>query len=211
MITSLRRKKAAATIKIAKPLSPGKSEKFCRGCQKTLAASAFYISKRLLSSRCKGCTAERDKRPHQYGPFLPADLKPCFRCESVKPRSAFYIYLTTGRASAYCRPCHRDYGIETRSPEVCRRASTKRRARKAAAEGTFEAEDIIDILRMQKRRCAYCPRKLRGNQYEIDHITPLSRGGRNDRRNLQATCTTCNRRKQANDPLVFARSIGRLL
>lgn len=47
--------------------------------------------------------------------------------------------------------------------------------------------------------------------YELDHIEPLARGGSSWPRNLQLLCQPCNRRKQAQDPLVWARKEGRLL
>ncbi len=42
--------------------------------------------------------------------------------------------------------------------------------------------------------CAICSSKER---LEVDHITPVSRGGGNERGNLQPLCFICNRRKGA--------------
>jgi hypothetical protein len=43
--------------------------------------------------------------------------------------------------------------------------------------------------------CVYCQSKRR---LEIDHIIPISKGGTDDRHNLQTLCRTCNRKKGAN-------------
>ena len=43
--------------------------------------------------------------------------------------------------------------------------------------------------------CVYCGSKRR---LELDHIQPISKGGTDDRCNLQTLCRTCNRRKGAN-------------
>ncbi|OKO69265.1 hypothetical protein AC628_33740 [Bradyrhizobium sp. NAS96.2] len=69
---------------------------------------------------------------------------------------------------------------------------------------------MADLIKQQKRRCAYCRTKLTLD-YHVDHILALSRGGSNDRTNLQILCEPCNLAKHAKDPLDFARSLGRLL
>lgn len=86
----------------------------------------------------------------------------------------------------------------------------RRRALERSAEGSFTAEDVADIFKAQKGRCAYCHIKVR-DDYHVDHITALSRGGTNDRSNLQILCRPCNLSKAARDPIDFARSIGKLL
>ncbi len=48
------------------------------------------------------------------------------------------------------------------------------------------------ILFRDKYKCANCETtKL----LEIDHIIPLSRGGREDENNMQILCRKCNRKK----------------
>lgn len=42
--------------------------------------------------------------------------------------------------------------------------------------------------------CAYCG--ARGGKLECDHILPVSRGGTDDLRNLNAACLSCNRSKR---------------
>lgn len=96
------------------------------------------------------------------------------------------------------------------NPEKKSSHKHNRRARLAGTGGKHTSADIAEILKMQKNRCAYCRVKLKG-KYEIDHITPVSAGGRNDRTNLQATCSFCNRSKGAIEPLKYARQVGLLL
>jgi 5-methylcytosine-specific restriction endonuclease McrA len=45
----------------------------------------------------------------------------------------------------------------------------------------------------------------------LDHIIPLARGGKNEYRNMQVTCPTCNRQKHSKDPIEFMQSRGYLL
>jgi 5-methylcytosine-specific restriction endonuclease McrA len=95
--------------------------------------------------------------------------------------------------------------------EVKRVHTRARRARKRAAEGNHTISDVREIAKLQRNKCAYCRRSLSGARREVDHIRALSRGGSNNRRNLQILCRTCNTRKGAKDPMQFAREQGLLL
>lgn len=97
-----------------------------------------------------------------------------------------------------------------RNPLPWKIAASKRRALLAAAEGAYTRADIAAIFKAQRGRCAYCSKKLRAD-YDIDHITPLSKGGTNYPSNLQLTCPFCNGSKKDKDPLVYAQLLGRLL
>ena len=44
-------------------------------------------------------------------------------------------------------------------------------------------------------RCVYCGRKIEWSEKQIDHKTPLSRGGTNDNSNLCLSCAACNHDK----------------
>ena len=52
-----------------------------------------------------------------------------------------------------------------------------------------------ELYRRQQGRCVYCGGRQRMDLMDVDHKTPLARGGSNDRRNLQLLCRTCNVRK----------------
>jgi hypothetical protein len=49
--------------------------------------------------------------------------------------------------------------------------------------------------RILKRDGNKCRRCLGTENLEIDHIIPLSKGGRHDEDNFQVLCRTCNRKK----------------
>ena len=51
------------------------------------------------------------------------------------------------------------------------------------------------LLERERNKCAICDEKITLKTMSIDHILPLSQGGCNDLCNLQATCETCNNRK----------------
>ena len=84
------------------------------------------------------------------------------------------------------------------------------RARKRGANGSHCAKDIEQLLQLQKGRCAMCGDDIR-KAFQVDHIQALSRGGTNDRLNLQLLCGSCNASKGARDAIEVAQRMGRLL
>jgi 5-methylcytosine-specific restriction endonuclease McrA len=85
-----------------------------------------------------------------------------------------------------------------------------KRAKRSLAVGCHSIADVERIVRLQRGRCAYCKCKI-GPDRHIDHIKALSRGGSNWPSNLQALCPSCNIRKNAKDPIVFAQQLGLLV
>lgn len=53
----------------------------------------------------------------------------------------------------------------------------------------------IIIIQRDKGICQICGKKCNNNEIEIDHIQPVSKGGKTIVSNLQVLCITCNRRK----------------
>lgn len=106
----------------------------------------------------------------------------------------------------------RAYGPEWRkaNPEKHAARERNRRARKRAAEGSHTVDDIAAIRASQKDRCAYCRAKLHGKG-DVDHITPLVKGGSNWPSNLQILCEFCNGSKGSKDPIDFMQGRGLLL
>lgn len=87
----------------------------------------------------------------------------------------------------------------------------RRRALKKNSSGAYTAAEARAILLAQSYRCAYCDADLRKVRRHLDHVVPISRGGRNDRANLQYLCQPCNLSKGAKHPIDFARELGLLL
>lgn len=95
-------------------------------------------------------------------------------------------------------------------PEAMQIRAKNYQMRKRKIDGSHSVADIEAIVASQKGRCAYCKKRLKKG-FHIDHIKPISKGGSNGRRNLQATCGTCNIKKAATDPVKFARKLGLLI
>lgn len=86
--------------------------------------------------------------------------------------------------------------------------NTRRRTRKKENGGYCAPEDIRALRKRQKGRCANCSKR---RKLEIDHMTPVAKGGNSHWHNLQLLCRHCNRIKWAKDPIDWAKENGRLL
>lgn len=96
------------------------------------------------------------------------------------------------------------------NPEQYRSYVRTRRARRKNAEGVHTSDDIAKILESQGYKCVYCKRDIK-DEYDVDHIIPLAKGGSNWPKNLQCLCPECNGKKWAKCPIVFAQEVGMLL
>jgi len=47
-------------------------------------------------------------------------------------------------------------------------------------------------------KCHYCGRTFPPSELTMDHVIPVSRGGRSDRHNVVPCCKECNSRKKAS-------------
>lgn len=98
------------------------------------------------------------------------------------------------------------------NPDAVALHSRNRRSRILGAEGSHTPLDLSDLMTKQRKKCAHswCRASI-DKKHHVDHIIPLSRGGSNGRRNLQLLCPSCNLKKNAKHPIVFAQEHGMLL
>ena len=57
------------------------------------------------------------------------------------------------------------------------------------------SEERKTLYKAQKGRCMYCGFKGEIDRFQVDHKTPVARGGRDGIGNLQMLCSPCNNRK----------------
>lgn len=86
--------------------------------------------------------------------------------------------------SAECRGSYK-WRVRTMSKHHDRSTSGER--------PTFKPEDWTDILNRHGNRCAYCNTKKQ--KMTMDHVLPLSRGGRHCVSNVVPACGQCNKVK----------------
>lgn len=89
--------------------------------------------------------------------------------------------------------------------------SKKKAARRNAINGDcVTAAEWREIKQKYRHSCAYCLRPQK--RLTMDHIQPLSRGGRHIAENIAPACMSCNASKQARDAIEWvSEKHGRLL
>jgi len=56
-------------------------------------------------------------------------------------------------------------------------------------------EVMLKVVRRDGQMCQICGRNVPDNELHLDHLIPVSRGGRSTASNLRVTCADCNRKK----------------
>lgn len=198
--------------------------KCCSQCLEEKQLSEFYFDKRRqrANAECRKCTIERTDR---YRDANLSRIREAARArgkrDPLKRRAKERRYEATHRDQIneknklwHRRNRKKCEAAESRwkqqHPEKMRIIRRNNYVNRQGAEGRHTTEDIASIMRAQRGRCAYCRDPMNGI-YHVDHITPISKGGTNWRRNIQLTCITCNLTKHSKDPIEYARTHGMLL
>lgn len=148
--------------------------------------------------------------------------------EIVRARDRARYARESARRKAASRACYAEKGSEIRAQENARyhanpepnKAAARKwreknpekyqavqrahqaRRRQAVRDGDFTGQDWLDLLEEFDSACAYC--QARGIKLEVEHMTPLSRGGRHTKGNIVPACETCNDRKYTRTLFEFA-------
>lgn len=72
---------------------------------------------------------------------------------------------------------------------------TVRQAYASWASSKAGQDAKVMLLRQQLGFCYHCRCPITIGEAEMDHLTPISQGGRNDHSNLYASCRPCNKAK----------------
>lgn len=109
--------------------------------------------------------------------------------ELVRGRAKRAANLEGERARA------RDY--YRRNPEKFKPLYHKRRAMKLGNGGTYTSQEWRNLCVRYNHTCLCCGKQEPEIKLTPDHVTPLSKGGRNDIANIQPLCRACNISKNA--------------
>lgn len=123
----------------------------------------------------------------------------CTSCGANLPKTREYFGNTpSGGFRRKCRSCMSTYVAQEKGkhPEQATARSRKRAALLAAAPGAHSEADIAELRSRLRDCCAYCGLGLDGKG-ELDHMTPLSKGGSNSIKNITLACWRCNGEKHS--------------
>lgn len=184
-------------------VSPNEASRKFREANRALCIARTIASRKKKLEEYKAKERSRGKiryAENSEAAKLKTKLWQCNNPEKVKERNARY------------RQEHPEKFREHRknNPIKYRAYQAKRRTLKLQTHGQFTDEDVKQLYVLQKGRCTVCKKSIEGG-YHIDHIVPLSKGGMNDRDNIQLLCPTCNLTKHDKDPIRFMQERGFLL
>ena len=168
--------------------------KLCSGCKLLLPVTDFYVNNALksgLASCCKSCQKIRsdiwrsknvDKIRVQSRirnqRFLSNHL------EAERERKRLYRLNNFKKVAAKNKKWFED------NPEKVSEYNHSRRVNIATNGKLFVRNSFLKQL--YKSPCAVCNSR---ESIELDHVLPISRGGRHSEGNLQPLCRSCNRQK----------------
>lgn len=137
----------------------------------------------------------------------------------VTDRSQAQDFYTIEKAikQAYKTPgkCKNYYWIDTEAPEIeesvvpiiVKKKSKKIKKKSAVKRKCYSKEQRRTIYNKSGGFCQLCGRKINYNDFTVDHITPISKGGSNDMDNVEAVCRVCNQFKANIYPEQFVDRI----
>lgn len=207
--------------------------KQCSKCGATKPATAEYFHSRpegklKLKSKCRECVAayNRDynskhkkliaekrrqniERTREYKRQYRAEKPEIVKAGATRYREAHKAlltqYLKVYREANKEQIAAYNAAWKASNREACRKHDHARKARVAGQPGERTVEDIRQMYEDQGAACAYCEVDI-SEGYEIDHMLPISRGGRDHWDNLALACIRCNRSKYTKTAEEFMNS-----
>jgi 5-methylcytosine-specific restriction endonuclease McrA len=166
-------------------------------------------SKTYAKSWCKACEAQKATEKRLANPAKTRDIKQRSyqknkeaeqqRCKDYYQANKKAIGLRQRRNSQMSmareskRESDRRYAQTSHGKEAKKTARQGYRARRRYAPGVCSYEQWLMILDAHGFTCYLCYQYH--DNLQVEHRTPLSRGGSNDPANLAPACPTCNQRK----------------
>ena len=163
--------------------------KKCNKCGETKELGDYKKDRRLSDGRtntCKVCYNAYSRSPR----FAAANKERCDKWVKENPKRSREIkqkYADENKETIYA--WKRKYYKE--NPDKARKFRSKRRALVKGAETNHISDEEISTL--YSSPCFYCGDT---DNITMEHLVPLSRGGRHSIGNLAPMCESCNKSKQ---------------
>lgn len=165
----------------------------CVKCELTFDESSFYRDKSKPSGRrprCKSCeklSVNKERRRAYEKEYWSNPERAEKRREQVKKSMLKNADAHKLKRKEYLKT---ESGINTQ-----RKAGQVTRCKKAGAY--IEHVDPLSLYHEQNGVCYMCLEQFDFKDMEMDHLIPLSKGGKHEVSNVKMCCGTCNRKKGA--------------
>jgi len=182
--------------------------KICKKCNKELDIAEFVKNKNCKDGYegiCKNCKNKiRQERYKTLQYTIPEkERKICKKCNRLLAYSEFAKDLKA-------KDCHRnickhcDYlrkrnrnNLNIKEKNMtwwnCKANSVNKRGTRNLPD-KIKGEDLYKLYINQSKKCFYCNADI-SNKFHVEHIQPISKGGRNIIENMCLSCEHCNRLK----------------
>lgn len=170
--------------------------KQCSKCKEIKSLDHFYKNKNYkdgLYYQCKTCVSIYMKEYGQTHPnYNPTRKK---------------VYLT--RYPERHNQQNREWAAKNleRSRLQKRTSEAKRRTQ---GQGTITTQQIRELIASSKNICFWCLQEVQDGQFHLDHVHPLSKGGKTSIDNLVYSCAACNRKKHDLTPVEWMGKLQRI-
>lgn len=163
--------------------------KTCTRCHESKEESLFYANKQSktgLRTECKACTKagiDKDRR---------SEYEAVYREKNLERRRKL-ARESSARNKEHHKEVRKKYLQTDAGKSMYRKQTQKRYALRKSAY----VEDVnpIDVFNSQDGVCYLCLKKFEFKDMELDHVMPLSRGGKHEKSNCKMACAKCNRSK----------------
>lgn len=130
------------------------------------------------------------------------ETRVCRLCDEEKTLDLFEVdNRVKGGRTSRCRECK--HGLDDRASVLYR--GLRRRARLAGQKVDVTREELQALFAAFDGECVYCgiTEDEAGRSHHVDHLIPVSKGGRHHRSNLVLACASCNSSKSKDTLIEF--------
>lgn len=169
--------------------------KTCKRCGETSLKSSWPRS----PSGTMAVTCCRQKERRRRDELIASGKSICTSCKETKILSRFTLDKK-GRPHSWCKDCQKAHMSNSGSREKRQRQIDE------TSDGTL-TKDVVGSLFGRHKVCPCCGVDMKRNDKHLDHIVPLSKGGRHSICNVMILCSSCNLSKSTKDFIEWFVSI----
>lgn len=177
--------------------------KICSHCRRGLPLTHYYKQKLgYLYAECKDCIKSRvttyQKTTKGYAVKQRAWRKYHKLVDNLG-RRAYYktpkgrAYLRERNQTERCKKNNKRYQLSVLGHKTSAMAASRRRARLKECEGEFSIQEWDELVKEYGNSCAYCG--CNDVKMTMDHVIPITKGGRHSMDNIVPACGICNSSK----------------
>ena len=137
---------------------------------------------------------------------ISAGIKYCPSCDTTLPITAYYK-LKSGLTTGFCKSCERERSNASKrkayaaDPNAKEKERIRTHARRSAERAdTYTVAEWLHTVELFDNSCAYCGAK---HNLTMDHIVPISKGGKNVFTNIVPACKSCNSSKNSSELIAW--------